>query len=92
MIFHKKLQFFKSLFEPRHEISINEVCTTSKASAQTVSSRLNIFLLLGYWPNTIWSLLALKEAAQAGLSLHLSKCEIDGNHIPRLIYRPTKHL
>ena len=31
--------------------------------------------------------LSLKEAAQAGLSLHLSKCHIVGNHMSRLIYR-----
>ena len=29
--------------------------------------------------------LSLKEATQAGLSLHLSKCHIDGNHVSRLI-------
>ena len=29
--------------------------------------------------------LSLKEAAQARLSLHLSKCHIVGNHISRLI-------
>ena len=28
--------------------------------------------------------LSLKEAAQARLSLHLSKCHIVGNHVPRL--------
>ena len=28
--------------------------------------------------------LKLKEAAQARLGLHLSKCHIDGNHMPRL--------
>ena len=29
--------------------------------------------------------LSLKEAAQARLSLHLSKCHIVGNHVSRLI-------
>ena len=29
--------------------------------------------------------LSLKEAAQARLSLHLSKCHIVGNPVPRLI-------
>ena len=33
----------------------------------------------------IWSFYALQEAAQARLSLHLSKCHIVGNHMPRLI-------
>ena len=27
-----------------------------------------------------------KEAAQARLSLHLSKCHIDGNHISQIIF------
>ena len=30
--------------------------------------------------------LSLKEAAQAHLSLHLSKCHIVGNHMSRLNY------
>ena len=30
--------------------------------------------------------LSLKETSQARLSLHLSKCHIVGNHMPRLIY------
>ena len=30
-------------------------------------------------------ILASKEAAEARLSLHLSKCQIVGNHMPRLI-------
>ena len=30
--------------------------------------------------------LSLKEAAQARLSLHLSKCHIVGNHMSRLIF------
>ena len=29
--------------------------------------------------------LSLKEATQARLSLHLSKCHIDGNHMSRFI-------
>ena len=50
--------------EPRHEISNNVVCVTSKGSeqpAQTRSlirafaSRLNILWLLSYWLNSIWS-------------------------------------
>ena len=47
---------------------------------------LNILWLLSYWPNTIWSFQAWKEAAQARLSLHLSKCHNVGNHMSRLIY------
>ena len=81
--------------EPVQEISNNVVCGTSKASDQPVhkhslirafSSRLSILWLLSYWLNTIWSFYASKEAAQARLSLHMSKCHIVGNHMPPLIY------
>ena len=50
-------------FEPRHEISNNVVCVTSKASDQAAlmcslirvfASRLNILWVLSYWLNTIW--------------------------------------
>ena len=49
--------------EPRHEISNNVVCATSKASDQPAHTRslirvfacrLDILSLLGYWPNIIW--------------------------------------
>ena len=33
-----------------------------------------------------WEFLKLKEAAQAHLSVHLSKCHIVGNQMSRLIY------
>ena len=51
-------------YEPRHEISNNVVCATSKGSDQpadtrslirALASRLNILWLLSYWPNIIWS-------------------------------------
>ena len=51
-------------FEPRHGISNNVVCATSKGSGQpertcslirAFASGLNILLILGYWPNIIWS-------------------------------------
>ena len=38
------------------------------------ASRLNILWVLSYWLNIVWSLWALKEAAQARLSLHSSEC------------------
>ena len=39
----------------------------------------------------IWSLKAYKEAAEARLSLHLSKCYIVGNHMSRLfLYLQSK--
>ena len=56
--------FVKSIFEPRHEISNNVVCETSKNSDQPAhsrslirafSSRLKILLLLSYWQNNMWS-------------------------------------
>ena len=36
-------------------------------------------------PNIIWSLYPWKEAAEARLSLHLTKCHIVGNHMSWLI-------
>ena len=50
--------------EPRHEISNNVVCATSKGSDQPThtrslirafSSRLNILWILSYWRSIIWS-------------------------------------
>ena len=84
-----------TLFEPRHEISNKMVCATSIASDQPAHTRslirafacrLNIQWVLSYWQNIIYSFLALKEAAQACLSLHLSKCHIVGKHMSWLIY------
>ena len=81
-------------FEPVHEISNNMVCATSKASDQPAhtrslirafASRLSILWLLSYWLNTIWTFYASKEATKAHPSLHLSKCQIVGNLMPRLI-------
>ena len=79
--------------EPRNEIFNNMVCATSKGSDQSAhtrslirafASRLNIQLLLSYWPNNTWSFLALQAAAQARLCLLMSKCHIVGNHVSRL--------
>ena len=79
--------------EPRQDISNNVVCATSKASDQPAHSRslikafagrLNVLWQFNYWLNTIWSFLAEQEAAQARLSLHLSKYHIAGNHMSRL--------
>ena len=81
--------------ELRHEISNTVVFATSKGSDQPAhmrslirafASRLNILWLLGYWPNIIWSFYVQKQAAQARLSLRMSKCHIVGNHMSRLIY------
>ena len=52
------------IIEPRHEISNNVVCATSKGSDQpahtrslirAIASRLNILWVLSYWLNIIWS-------------------------------------
>ena len=79
--------------EPVHEISNNVVCVTSKVSDQPAHMRslirafayhLNVLWLLSYWLNIIWNFYPLKEAVQARLSLHMSKCNIVGNHMSRL--------
>ena len=84
------------IIEPVHEISNHVVCATSKASDQPAhkrslirafASRLSILWLLSYWLNSIWSFKAYKEAAEARLSLHLSKYQIVGNHMHWLILR-----
>ena len=86
----------KNILEPRHKISNNVEGWTSKGSDQPAhrrslirafASRLNILGVLSYWSNIFWSLYALKEAAEARLSLHMSKCHIVGNHMSRLIYK-----
>ena len=68
-----------------NEISNNVVCATSKASDQPAhtrslirafASRLNIIGLLSY----------IKGGRQARLSLLVSKFNIVGNHMSRLIY------
>ena len=85
---HTWFKFFLLYFELRPEISNNVVCATSKASdppgqsgslIRAFASRLTILT------EHHLEFLSLK-AAQARLSLHLSKCHIAGNHISRLIY------
>ena len=53
-----------NIIEPRHEISNNVVCVTSKASDQPAHTcnlikafacLSNILLVLSYWLNIIWS-------------------------------------
>ena len=76
LVFHKKkswklsLKIFIStswhtyIYEPRHDISNNVVCASSKVSDQPVHMRslirafanhLNILCILSYWLNIIWS-------------------------------------
>ena len=49
------------------------------------ASCLNILWILSNWGNIIWSFLALLVAAQARLSLFMSKCHIYENHMSLLI-------
>ena len=92
---HMKFWSLSHVYELRHVISNNVVCATSKCSDQPAhtgrlirafASRLNILWVLSYWTNIFWSFQVWKEAAQALLSLHLSKCHIVGNHMLRLNY------
>ena len=86
----------KNVFEPRHEISNNVVCATSKASDQPAhtrslirafASRLNILRFFSYCLNIIYlGFLSLKEAVHARLSLHMSKCHNVRNPMPGLIF------
>ena len=62
LILKNSLTFFHPIkFKPRHQISSNEVCATSKGSDQSAHTRslirafaglLSIVWLLSYWPNT----------------------------------------
>ena len=74
-------------------ISNSVECATSKGSDQpahtrrpirALAGRLSILRLLSYWPISILSFLAYNEAAQACLSLNLSKYHIVGNHMSGL--------
>ena len=95
-----KLRFYRLNYDycsAQHEISNNVVCATNKASNQpahtrslitAIASRLNILCVLCYSLSIIWSFFrskSLREAAQARLSLHLSRCQIVGNHMSQLI-------
>ena len=72
-----------------HEISNNVVCATGKASDQPVHTRSLIkafaSMIVKLLTEHHLEFLSLK-AAEARPSLHLSKCQIVGNLMPRLIY------
>ena len=76
--------------EPVHEISNNVVCATSKTSDQPAHTDQSLCLSLEYSMSVKLltehhlEFLSLKKAAQACLSLPLSKCHIVGNHVSRL--------
>ena len=85
------------IYVPRHGISNNEVCATSKgldkpahtrSLIRAFASRMNILWVLNYWLNIICNFLAYskKESEQACLSLHISKYHIVVNHMLRLVY------
>ena len=89
-----------NIIEPRHKVSNNVVCATSKRSDQPAHTRslirafvrrLNILWQLSYWLNIILGFYTWKEAAQVHLSLHLSKYHIVGNHMSRLNYYYTRN-
>ena len=84
-----------SIYEPRHEISNNVVCATSKGSDQTAHKRslirafasCLIFYECYATDRTAFGVSKLKKgAAQDHLCLHLSKYHIVGNHMSRLNY------
>ena len=66
----------KSQYEPPHEIPNNNVCVTSKGLDQLAHTR---GLIRAFVSRLNFQ--TSKEAAQARLSLHLSKCHIVGNHM-----------
>ena len=83
------------MYEPRHKIS-NNVCgmcgQQSLRSAcqftqsdQSLCSSLEYSMSVKLLTDYHLEFLSLKEAAQARLSRHLSKCHIIGNHMLRLI-------
>ena len=82
----------KLKIEPRHDISNNVVYVTSKDSDQPAHTQSDQSLCLSLEYSMSVKLLtehhleflSLKGAAQAGLSLRLSKCHIVGNHMSRL--------
>ena len=82
----------QNIYEVLQEISNNVVCATSKVSDQPAQSEQNLCWSLKYSRSVKQQtehhleFLSLKETAQAHLSLYLSKCHIDGNHVLRLIW------
>ena len=91
-IWNERMKKTNQSFEPWHEISNNVVCATSKGSDQPAhtrslirafASRLNI-LSVKLLTEHLLNFLAENGAAQDGLSLHLSKYHIVGNHMSEL--------
>ena len=87
--------FKNMIIEPRHEISNNVVCATSKAADQLAhmrslirafASRLNNSMNIKLLSEHHYEFLRLKRGCTGLSSLHLSKCHIVGNLMSRLIY------
>ena len=70
--------------EPLHEISYNVVCANSKDSDQSLYKSLEYSMNIKLPTKHRLEFLSLKggcTCVQAGLSLHMSKCHIGGNHM-----------
>ena len=79
-----KLMGKNKIIEPRHEISNTVVCAQSDhCLCLSLEYSLTVKLLTEHH----LEFLILNGASQARLSLNLSKCHIDGNHMSRLILR-----
>ena len=80
-------------YEPRHELSNNVVCATSKAYAQSDQS-LCLSLEYSMTPRLLTEqhleFLSLKGGCKARMRLHMSKCHIVGNNMSRLNYSILK--
>ena len=87
-------------YEPVHEISNTGMCIQQSLrsacayaqSDQSLCKSLEYSISVMLLVNNIWSFYTLKEAVQARLSLHLSKCHIVENHLSRLILHFSEYL
>ena len=79
------INLLRKKYEPVHEISNNVVCATSKGSDQPAHTSLEYSMSVKLLTEHHLEFLSLTEAAQACMSLHLSKCHFVGNHRSRLI-------
>ena len=92
----KKIRYF-IIIEPRHEISNNVVCATSKASDQPQSDQslcwsLEYSMTVKLLTELHLEFLSLKGGCKARLSLHLSKRHIVGNHMSWLIFNYVQYI
>ena len=82
------------IYEPRHEIQHCSMCDQQslgsacayKQSDQSLCYSLEYSISVKLLTEHHLEFLSLREAAHARLSLHLSKCHIVGNLMPRLIF------